>query len=141
MLPAELTDELKKLSDLRLSKAISQKDFEKFREELYRNHGLKPPKPEKQPGNGLVYTIGALSFLVAAIFAKTPLGVQLGGFGGLIIVTILALTVYLLPALLAYGRIHRQRHAILILNIVFGWSFLGWIVALIWSVMSARDDS
>lgn len=140
MLPATLTDELKKLSDLRLSKAISQKDFDKFRNELYRTHGLKPPKPAKRPGGVLVFVVIALSILIGTILGSAPIGQQLGGSGGLILLTMLVLFLYLLPAFIAYERSHRQRHAILILNVVFGWSFVGWIIALIWSAMSARDN-
>lgn len=37
---------------------------------------------------------------------------------------------YLLPGLVASGRGHNNAGSIWIINIFFGWTFLGWIVAL-----------
>lgn len=45
----------------------------------------------------------------------------------------LAFCAYLLPAIIANGREHNDRNAIFLLNLIFGWTFLGWGVALIWS--------
>lgn len=42
--------------------------------------------------------------------------------------------VYLLPALIAMARGHNNAFAIFILNLLFGWTFVGWGVALIWSL-------
>jgi len=41
---------------------------------------------------------------------------------------------YFIPAVIAFMRGHQSRWAILVLNIVFGWTFIGWIIALIWSL-------
>jgi hypothetical protein len=41
---------------------------------------------------------------------------------------------YFLPTLVASGRHLPERGAIAVLNIFFGWTFIGWIVALIWAV-------
>jgi len=38
---------------------------------------------------------------------------------------------YFLPSLFAWGRDHHNFASILILNIFLGWTFLGWIAALI----------
>jgi hypothetical protein len=43
--------------------------------------------------------------------------------------------VYLLPSLLAEQRRHRNFVAILILNLFLGWTFLGWVGALIWAII------
>jgi hypothetical protein len=40
----------------------------------------------------------------------------------------------LAPTLIAYRRGHHDRLAIMTLNILFGWTGLGWIIALIWSL-------
>lgn len=45
----------------------------------------------------------------------------------------LLIAVYFLPAIVAYKRGHKNRHAIMATNIFLGWIFLGWIVAMIWS--------
>lgn len=40
---------------------------------------------------------------------------------------------YLLPSVVAQLRGHKNGNAICILNIVLGWTVLGWVFALIWS--------
>lgn len=40
---------------------------------------------------------------------------------------------YFMPALVASGRRHRQRVAILVLNLLLGWTVLGWVGALVWA--------
>lgn len=41
---------------------------------------------------------------------------------------------YLLPALIARHRRHHNALAIGVLNILFGWTLLGWAAALIWAL-------
>lgn len=41
---------------------------------------------------------------------------------------------YFLPTLLALSRKHPSATAIIILNFLLGWTGLGWIIALIWSL-------
>jgi phosphotransferase system glucose/maltose/N-acetylglucosamine-specific IIC component len=38
---------------------------------------------------------------------------------------------YLFPALVAWTRRHHQRQAITALNLLLGWTFVGWVVALV----------
>ncbi len=51
--------------------------------------------------------------------------------GLIIIVGCIAL--YFLPAIVAFNRKHNSRVAILVVDFFFGWSFVGWVIALIWS--------
>ncbi len=55
-----------------------------------------------------------------------------GGFVG-IIVFILSLALYFLPTIIALLRGHRNALAIFLLNFFLGWTFIGWVVALVWS--------
>jgi len=41
---------------------------------------------------------------------------------------------YFLPWLIAFGRGHKNTTAIFVVNLFFGWTFIGWVVALIWAV-------
>ena len=50
----------------------------------------------------------------------------------------LAAVLYFLPAAIAVLRPHQSAAAILVLNLLLGWTVLGWIVALIWSLTGAR---
>lgn len=47
---------------------------------------------------------------------------------------------YLLPAYVAYRRGHRNSVAILALNLLLGWTLLGWTVALVWALLAHPDD-
>jgi hypothetical protein len=44
---------------------------------------------------------------------------------------------YFLPTLIALARSKRDTTAILLLNFFLGWTFIGWIVALVWA---AKND-
>ena len=48
---------------------------------------------------------------------------------------ILIFVLYFLPFLIAALRQHKNILAIFLLNFTLGWTFLGWVLALIWSVM------
>lgn len=47
--------------------------------------------------------------------------------------------IYLLPSILAILTRHRNNGAVIMLNLLGGWTIIGWIIALIWSV--DRDPS
>lgn len=44
--------------------------------------------------------------------------------------TILVLALYMIPTLAAYAVKHHNRSSILIINLLLGWTFIGWVVAL-----------
>ena len=52
----------------------------------------------------------------------------------------LMLGVYLLPTIVAWVRDHRKLYAIAAMNVMLGWTILGWIGALIWA-LTAKDLS
>lgn len=52
-----------------------------------------------------------------------------------LVLIILAIVLYFLPTLIAVLRKHKNKLAVFLLNLLLGWTVLGWIVALIWSVM------
>ena len=41
---------------------------------------------------------------------------------------------YFLPTILAFARDKRDATAILVLNILLGWTVIGWVIALIWAL-------
>ena len=49
---------------------------------------------------------------------------------------IISLIIYFVPTVIAIHRGHRNKVAIINLNIFVGWSFIGWAVALVWSFTS-----
>lgn len=46
------------------------------------------------------------------------------------------LVLYLIPSVIAYRRWHKNFKPIFVLNISLGWTFLGWLVCLVWSLSS-----
>lgn len=48
---------------------------------------------------------------------------------------------YWLPAVLALARKHHQLMPIVLVNFFFGWTGIGWIAALVWSVSAKAPQS
>lgn len=46
---------------------------------------------------------------------------------------------YVLPSIIAFLRGHVNKLAILATNLVFGWTGVGWLIAVIWSLTSGKD--
>lgn len=47
---------------------------------------------------------------------------------------------YLPPTIIAWVRQHPNRVSIFLLNLLLGWTVIGWFVALIWSASAIRRD-
>lgn len=62
------------------------------------------------------------------------------GFFSALLVLVLGFGVYFLPAIVAFHRNHHNKVAILVLNLLLGWTFLGWVGALIWSLMQVQES-
>ena len=52
-----------------------------------------------------------------------------------LLVIVLIFAVYFLPSLIAFLRQHKNKLAIFLLNLLLGWTVLGWVSSLVWSVM------
>ena len=52
-----------------------------------------------------------------------------------LLVALIVLIVYFLPSIVGFEK--RNRNAIFILNLLLGWTVIGWIIALIWA--STKD--
>jgi uncharacterized protein YecT (DUF1311 family) len=64
---------------------------------------------------------------------ETIIGVVLAwGMAYLVVI----LLIYFLPAIIAMSRGHKNALAIVLLNILVGWTGIGWIVILVWSLSS-----
>ena len=61
------------------------------------------------------------------------------GSGSAFLTILLIVGAYLLPSVIAFSRGHRNTLGVVILNILLGWTLLGWIAALIWSVLAHKD--
>jgi len=51
---------------------------------------------------------------------------------------LLGLALYFVPTLVAYRRRHHNRAAIALLNLLLGWTFFGWVAALVWAATTVK---
>ncbi len=56
------------------------------------------------------------------------------------LVIIVFTALYLTPTIIAYSRNHTNATGVMLVNIFLGWSGLGWLAALIWSVQIAKSE-
>ena len=80
--------------------------------------------------------------VVSVIFVVLALGFSRSFESAIAILLVLCLiaSIYLLPFAVAFQRSHKHTQAIFALNLLLGWSFIGWVVALVWA-LTATDDS
>ena len=69
-----------------------------------------------------------LGYFVIAILISFLAGDAATGFA-----VALILGIYFLPDWIAQSRGHPNRGSIFVLNLFLGWTFLGWVAALIWA--------
>lgn len=59
--------------------------------------------------------------------------------GGLSLLTIILLAIYFFPSIIAAMRHHHNILAIFLLNLLLGWTLLGWVAALVWAATEPRS--
>ena len=71
-----------------------------------------------------------------SLFAEylNPFSVFFGG--GFIILSL----IYFFPTMICVLRRHNNKIPIFIVNILLGWTFIGWVVALVWSFTSNTEN-
>lgn len=52
----------------------------------------------------------------------------------LVVFGLILICVYLLPTVIAFRRAHASRVAILAFNLLLGWLFVPWVIALVWAL-------
>ena len=68
---------------------------------------------------------------------ETSKDVPPAAWGGLLLL-IVAILLYFVPAMVATARGHHNANAIILTNIFFGWTVVGWLVALIWAATAVK---
>lgn len=107
-----------------------------------------PPAPKSTSTKARVWLIVGLLLIVAIVETliqildkKQPVlpavgigvAVAVGGVGALLV----SFALYFLPAIA--GRHKRNATAILVLNLLAGWTFVGWVVAMVWACTVDAD--
>ena len=57
-----------------------------------------------------------------------------------LIITMVLLSLYFLPAMLAIGRRHVNALPVFLTNLYLGWTLIGWVVALIWALTQPQTN-
>ena len=55
-----------------------------------------------------------------------------------VLIGMAVIAMYLVPTIIAAARNHHQAGPIVLINILFGWSLIGWGAALIWSTSKVK---
>jgi len=58
-----------------------------------------------------------------------------------IALAVVALALYFVPSFIAVNKNKRNKNAIFALNLLLGWTFVGWVVALVWSLIKDEPGS
>lgn len=104
--------------------------IERTWEEIQQQRRVYPPSifEEKKSLNWLWWVAGAIAFFGFIGFTKAMGAEELLGPMLLLVV---GGVVYFIPSVV--GRNKKNANAILMLNLFLGWTFIGWVVALVWA--------
>ncbi len=72
--------------------------------------------------------------LIIAIFLLIFIIITSEDFRSLFFLLVLPICIYFIPGFVAQNNHHKDENSIWILNIFLGWTFIGWVIALIWAV-------
>ena len=78
--------------------------------------------------------LGGVFLLVALVDLGVIPDYSLPSEGGGLYGVLIILGIYLLPSVVAWNRKHNNRAAIITLNILLGWTVIGWAGALVWAM-------
>ncbi len=71
-----------------------------------------------------------LPLILAAQFGLQNLGIHPAG---MLCIGMMGLLLHFLPTFVAAMRGHQNAVAIFVLNLLLGWTVIGWVVALVWA--------
>jgi hypothetical protein len=68
-------------------------------------------------------------------------GADMFGSTSTILMLIAVIVIYILPTLIAFGREHPHRQDLLVLNLLLGWTLIGWIGVFLWATLARAEDT
>lgn len=92
--------------------------------------------------NKIIWAVLVAVAVAAALVLPPLLTDDAGNFweGMLGLAFMLALgLLYFVPTIIAIKRKHKSTGGIVALNLLAGWTFIGWLIALVWSLSSAQQ--
>lgn len=72
------------------------------------------------------------------ILAQSGAGGEAAAVIGIIIGILIAIVLYFIPTVIAFFRGHHNAVAIFGLNLLLGWTFIGWVASLVWSLTAVE---
>lgn len=60
---------------------------------------------------------------------------------GVVAIPCILLALYFLPAIVGSRRDHHNQTAIAVLNLLFGWTLLGWGLAMVWACTAVQPTT
>jgi hypothetical protein len=57
-----------------------------------------------------------------------------------ILMLMAVIIIYFLPTLIAFGREHPHRQEVLVVNLLLGWTLIGWIGVFLWASLARTED-
>lgn len=90
-------------------------------------------QPRQIAGRYSARVVWLAAFLLFISSCVTQIGDAHGVSTATILFAGLAIIFYLLPSFVAYKRGRTNKSPILLLNLLLGWTFIGWVIALVWS--------
>lgn len=59
---------------------------------------------------------------------------------GFFVLFMIPVVLYFLPSIVAINRGHHNRTGIEVLNLLLGWTLIGWIAVLVWSTVGSGRE-
>lgn len=95
---------------------------------------LPPPLPPVRRSKPFRWVLLAVVLFACFISGVMLIGVLASGTGFYFVPLVFAAVLfYFSPALIAENREHPNAEAIAVLNLLLGWTVLGWIIAMVWA--------
>lgn len=95
------------------------------------------PAPDVGGARNLMIALGIVAFVVgilAVVFSE----VEGGGMLLVFFTSAISVVILFIPAFIAHVQGHPRASAITLLNVLAGWTIIGWIAALIWALSKPK---
>lgn len=129
---------LRAVYEIRIVELQKQREILRANETIQENQTNPQPSVGIEPATPPAFSEDAGNLQPAAtIPPPTNNRSEEGNIGFSILVLgifLVCFAIYILPTLVAFHRDHRHRWLILIVNIAFGATLIGWLVALVWAL-------
>jgi hypothetical protein len=83
---------------------------------------------------GLIVAGSVVAALVVVPQVLSLLGDDASGMAGGALLWLVLAVGYIVPSIVASVRSHHNLGAIIAVNVLLGWTFIGWVVALVWAL-------